>query len=60
MFVFCLYTGARLQEALNQTWENIDLENNKITIYEDKDNKYRTITLHPTLKKLLLRNNLFT
>ena len=57
LFVFCLYTGARLQEALNQTWENIDLENNKITIYEDKDNKYRTITLHPTLKKLLLRIN---
>jgi len=57
LFVFCLYTGARLQEALNQTWENIDLENNNITIYEDKDNKYRTITLHPTLKELLLRIN---
>jgi integrase len=57
LFVFCLYTGARLQEALNQTWENIDLDNNSISIYEDKDNKYRTITLHPTLKELLLRIN---
>ena len=53
LFLFCLYTGARLNEALKQRWDMIDLENNSISIFEEKDLAYRVITIHPILKQML-------
>ena len=53
LFIFCLYTGARLNEALKQRWDMIDLENNSISIFEEKDLDYRVITIHPILKQML-------
>ena len=48
------YTGARLSEVANLTWENIDFKEKTIKIY-GKGRKERILPLHPELyEKLLL------
>ncbi len=52
-----LYTGARLATALNLTWEDINFSTNTVTIYEKKNHKSITHTLHPQLRSHLLKLN---
>lgn len=66
LLVFMLYTGARLQEALNVSWKGlnytnnrpqIDLEQNKIFIWQGKQQDGRVVEIHPTLKEWLIKIN---
>lgn len=49
-----IYTGMRLGELARLTWQDIDLENNKIVVMKSKSRKFRIIPLHPMLKKYYL------
>jgi len=55
------YTGARLSEIVNLTWEDINFEENYIKFY-GKGRKERIVPLHPELVEMLLelRNELGT
>ena len=66
LLVFMLYTGARLQEALDVTWNGInyynnepqiDLVNNKIFLWQGKQDEGRVIEIHPTLRVWLMKIN---
>ena len=66
LLVFILYTGARLQEALNVSWKDtnyknnkpqIDLENNVIFLWQNKQQEGREVSIHPTLREWLVRIN---
>ena len=66
LLVFMLYTGARLQEALNVSWKGlnytnnrpqIDLEQNKIFIWQGKQQDGRVVVIHPTLREWLIKIN---
>ena len=51
-----LHTGMRKGEIISLTWENVDLENNLITVTMEnsKSKKSRRIPINSTLRKLLL------
>lgn len=55
LMVFLIYTGARLQEALNTKWE--DIQDNKIHLWENKGDKARVVELHKNLKEWLDKVN---
>ena len=55
LMVFLIYTGARLQEALNTKWE--DIQDNKIHLWENKGDKARVVELHKNLKEWLDKFN---
>tara|TARA_R100000656_G_C3948759_1_gene128017 strand:+ start:227 stop:1381 length:1155 start_codon:yes stop_codon:yes gene_type:complete len=59
LFVFLVYTGARLQEALNCKWSDID--NNKIYLWQSKQDDGRFCDIHPRLQEWLnkTRNDTF-
>ena len=66
LLVFMLYTGARLQEALNVSWSGknffnnrpeIDLEKNQIFLWQSKQDEGRVIEIHPTLRAWLEKIN---
>lgn len=57
LFVFLIFTGARLQEALNVSWGDIDLENKVISLWQGKQEKPREVPIHPTLLKWLYKIN---
>ena len=57
LFVFLIFTGARLQEALNVRWEHIDLEKKVLNLWQGKQEKPREVPIHPTLEKWLNRIN---
>lgn len=42
---FALYTGLRRGELFNLIWDNVDLENKRITLYDTKGGKNQTIIL---------------
>ncbi len=42
---FALYTGLRRGELFNLIWDNVDLENNRITLYDTKGGKNQSIIL---------------
>jgi len=48
-----LYTGCRRNEALELTWDDIDLENGKIFIKETKSGKSRIVPINSELNKIL-------
>jgi integrase len=51
--LFCLYTGCRRNEALNLTWDDIDMERGKITFKVTKSGKSRVIPFNGALKEVL-------
>ena len=57
LLVFLIYAGARLQEALNCKWENINFERNTIWLWEGKGDKGRIIYIHETLREWLMKVN---
>jgi integrase len=48
-----IYTGMRLGELQNLTWEDIDFKHNMITVQKSKSKKFRKIPLHTGLRKIL-------
>lgn len=57
LFAFAIYTGMRRGEILRVDWEDVDLENNIIHIYESKSGYKREVPIAPTLKQILLSLN---
>ena len=54
LIIFYLHTGCRRGEALNLTWEDVDLDEHKvITIRESKSGESRIIPVNGTLFKTL-------
>jgi integrase len=53
--VMALNTGMRKSEILRLRWQDIDLEQRKITIMNSKNNEVRTIPINDTLYKELKR-----
>lgn len=51
-----ILTGMRKQELFRLTWEQVDLENDIIYLSgrQTKTRRYRTIPIHPELKKIFL------
>lgn len=52
--VLALATGMRKSEILNLTWGNIDLERNKIVLFETKNGERRVVPLSNHTKAILL------
>ena len=52
--LFGFYTGARLSDIANMTWDFVDFEKGTISFVARKTNKETTIPLHPQLKDALL------
>ena len=48
------YTGQRLMDIFNLTWDQVDLEKNEIKFHIRKTKKELTSTIYPTLKNYLL------
>ena len=60
LMVFLIYTGARLQEALNCKWDdviNLNQKNSEIKIWQGKQDKPRRITIHKNLVAWLNKVN---
>lgn len=56
--VFCaLYTGMRRGEILSLTWDNVDLQQDNITLLRTKSTKKREIPIVKELKQLFLSMN---
>ncbi len=53
LFKFFIYTGARRNEAVYITWNDIDMENNIIHFKKTKTYLSRVVPIHPVLKKEL-------
>lgn len=60
IFLFLMYSGVRLNECLNLTWQDINFQNNSITIRNNKDTgfttknmKYRILGLTESLKQII-------
>lgn len=51
--LFCLYTGCRRGEALNLTWDDIDLKSGKVKFMITKTGKSRIIPINGALKNTL-------
>lgn len=49
------YTGVRVQELCDLKWEDIDIEDEWITISSGKGNKYRQVPLLDYTKKILVK-----
>lgn len=60
IIITALNTGMRKGEILSLRWEDVDLENNVITIRQEvsKSKKTRRIPINTTLRKLLLEQRL--
>lgn len=56
IIITALYTGFRKNEILNLKWDNVDLKQDKITLYPEqtKNKKFHIIPIHPVLKEVLL------
>src|SRR5207244_7636781 len=52
--LFAYFTGARLQDVANITWNAIDLPTKTITYRAKKTGKLVTIPIHPELENYLL------
>jgi len=65
LLVFCFYTACRVQEALEVHWDRkghynrpmIDLEHRKITLWENKTQRWRTTFMHDKLYNYLSKIN---
>ena len=65
LLVFCFYTACRVQEALEVHWDRkghynrpmIDLEHRKITLWENKTQRWRTTFIHDKLYNYLSKIN---
>lgn len=57
LFVFLIYTGARIQEALNVKWSDIDMTKRTIRLWQNKQKKERVAPIHSTLYDWLMKIN---
>ena len=65
LLVFCFYTACRVQEALEVHWDRkghhnrsmIDLEHRRITLWENKTQRWRTTFIHKKLYEYLSKIN---
>jgi len=53
VFITALYSGMRIGEIINLSWNNVDLEKNIISIQISKTAP-RVIPIHPAVKKILI------
>jgi len=53
LILFYLYTGCRRNEALNLTWDDIDMERGKVTFRITKSGKGRIIPFNGALREVL-------
>lgn len=53
IIAIALYTGMRLGEIGRLDWNDINYQDNTITIQKSKSKKFRRIPLHPNLKAIL-------
>ncbi len=53
--LFLLFTGMRPSSAVVQDWEWIDLENEMMTVFNVKSNRFFLFPIHSELKKLLIK-----
>ena len=51
--LFCLYTGCRRGEALNITWDDVDMERGRATLRITKTGKSRVVPINGALKRIL-------
>jgi integrase len=59
VFMFLLLTGVRISELKGLKWEDVDLENRKLTVRAPKTNDFRTLPIPEELYPLLLRMKTF-
>jgi integrase len=57
MVLFGYGSGARLQDAANLRWSNLDLENGLVTFTERKTGRKAVIGIHPDFEQWLLEPN---
>jgi integrase len=50
--LFCLYTGCRRNEALNLSWDDIDMVRGQVIFKITKSGKNRTVPLNGVLRKM--------
>lgn len=53
LVLFLLYTGARMSEALDLDWADVDLEKGWVVFRDTKNDEDRGVPLHPEIVKLL-------
>ena len=53
LIIFYLYTGCRRNEALNLTWDDIDLNTNRVTFLKTKSGKSRMVPFNGKLYHVL-------
>jgi len=56
--VFAFYTGCRLGELVNLTWEDVNIKEGLLTIgsenFQTKSRKQRVVPMHPKVKEILM------
>jgi len=59
VIITAFYTGCRLGELINFTWQDVNLKDNHLTIgnasYQTKSRKQRVVPLHPKVKEILIK-----
>jgi len=59
VIITAFYTGCRLGELINLTWQDVNLKDNHLTIgnaiYQTKSRKQRVVPLHPKVKEILIK-----
>lgn len=55
LVVFLIDTGARVGEALKLKWKDVDMERGKVTFWDTKNSKPRTIPVTKAVLNLLVR-----
>jgi integrase len=53
VIMFGYYTGARLGDCTKMEWDNLDLANGILKLFESKNRKWVTVPLHPDLQEHL-------
>ena len=59
VIITAFYTGCRLGELINLTWQDVNLKDNLLTIgnasYQTKSRKQRVVPLHAKVKEILIK-----
>lgn len=52
-FIFSLYTGLRYSDIINLKWQNVDFNNKRLHVIQEKTKEEVNINLHPTALNIL-------